>query len=622
MKDKIKSLAKKINKARNSYYNGQSDVTDKLFDAWVDELKSLDPEHQAVTSIGAAPASFWEKVKHEYEMGSLNKINTPEELTAWAEECSATEFLTQDKLDGLSVSLTFKDGKLIIGASRGSGDIGENITQNVLKMQGIPDLVENNFTGNIRGEIILTRSNHKKYFENYSNPRNAASGISRRLDGEGSQHLTVMVYQVASGKEFETEADQFSWLEDAGFKTPKSYLTKSVADIIDIWNQYQKSVRQALDWDVDGLVVRINNLTHQLSLGEKGKKSKGIMAFKFDAEAKETTIRAIINQIGSSGRITPVAEFDPVELAGAIVSRASLYNYSYIRELGIDVNCKVMVIRSNEVIPRIIEVSKSTGTVAQPPSHCPSCSEQIKESGEYLLCINKTSCPALKLGRLQTWVSEIGMMFWADSTLERVINSGLVNDIADLYRLTETQLANMDRFGEKSAEKLIKELDKFRSIKLENLIGGLGITGTGTGIVKLVIDKGFNTLNKLRTIKISELENIPGFGSIRAEALVNGIKENKERIDDICLLVKIMDKIEGNLSGKSVCFTGAAERPRAELQQLVEAAGGTVKNSCTKSTSYLVIADVNSQTSKAAAARKLGVTLISETQLINMIEGN
>lgn len=619
-RNKIKELADKITQARHDYYNGQPTISDKEFDRLVDTLTKLDPNHPAVTSVGAPViVSEWQKVKHSVAMGSLNKINTIDQLKKWASNCNATKFLLCEKLDGLSVSTQWENGKLVLGATRGDGHIGEDITKNVLRMKGIPEKLKKNFTGHLRGEILLKKSDHKEYFSEYANPRNAASGITKRFDSEGVEHLTVMMYKV-EGKDFKTELDQFEFIDTLGVITTPYTYCGSIQDIIDVYELYSSKKREKLDWDIDGLVLRVLDMAEQEALGERNHRPFGQIAFKFEAEEAETILRNIVWQVGNSGRITPVGEFDTVELGGAKVSRASLYNYSYIKELGLDIGASIIVVRANDVIPRATEVTKPTGTIAKYPKKCPDCGHNTEMNGEYLICQNKATCPAQKVGRINSWINELNILDWSEKTVQKFIDAGLVNDVADLYKLKKEQIENLDRMGPKLAEKMIKILDGHREVSLHNFIGGLGIEGVATSTAKSVIDAGYDTVDAFLSMSISDFKAIPKFGDIRAEAFYNGLKENKNRIKDILEAgVKIKARPKGNLKNKSFCFSGSSSLPRTQLHQLVEDNGGNVKKNIGRDLDFLVLADSSSTSSKAEGARKIGVKIISEEEFMAML---
>lgn len=619
---RIDELAIKIQEASDNYYNGQPTVSDKVWDAWRDELARLDPNHSVLKQIGAPVKGAWPKVKHLTPMASLNKVNTPDELRHWANtKAKVTTVLSTEKLDGISIDLVYKDGRLEEGNSRGNGETGQKIGPNVRKMHWAVAKIKDKFSGHIRGEIVLLKSNWKKYFPDMSTARNAACGIATRLDGEGVEHLTIMCYTV-EGKDFATEEEHFKWIEAQGFNIPNWEIT-TVEGAIKQWDKYQKSIRESLDYDIDGMVIRVNDRVKQLALGDEGRGPKGAIAFKFEDEMAESVLRNVPWQVGNTGTVTPVAEFDEVILGGAKVTRASLYNMDYIQSLGLDIGATILVKRANEVIPRVEEVVKGTGKILSPPTKCPACGTKLVNNGAYLRCLNKNGCGPQVLGRISKWVKELGIMEWGDKNIQKMIDAGLVKDVADIYKLKAKDISALDRMGETSAKNLVAELDKFRTIPLENFVGGLNIDGVATSTTKQIIKQGYDTLDAMKKMSIKELENIPGFGSIRAHNFHQGLKDNANRIKDILDAgVNIKARTKGKLTGKYFCFTGASELPRNKLHQLVEAAGGEIKKTVGKDMvehGYLVMADANSTSSKAQAARKIGIKLISEAEFMKML---
>jgi DNA ligase (NAD+) len=633
---KLKEIVDKIDDCDDVYYNKhQKIISDQEYDGLKDTIqsciKTFDPKKKSdekllirmkdiLSRVGAPPPKdgTWPKVSHLVPMGSLNKVNLPKELASWFAECgNKGPLFVCEKLDGSSLSLQYDNGKFALGASRGGGDVGEDISRNVRRMKNIPTTLPEDFSGYIRGECILCHSD-MIHFPDITSARNGASGIASRIDGDGVEHASVLVYTV-EGKDFNTEVEQFKFLKKMGFKTPNYYLCNTLQEVVDLWNKYMVSVRDTLDYDIDGLVVRINDRMVQLALGEKNHRPKGATAFKFEAPEARTVIRDIIWQVGDTGRITPVAIFDEVNLLNAKITNASLYNISNVEKLKIDIGAEVIVIRANDIIPACKSVVKSTGTFAKAPDKCPCCGANTARQGEYLVCTNK-NCPAQKIGRLNKWIAELGIMEWGESILTKLIDAKLVSDIADLYKVKAEDIEKLDRMGEKSAKKLITEIDKYREVSLENFIGGLCIEGIGTSTVKLVIDAGYDDLNKIKAMTISQFANLAGFGVVRAEGFYYGMIENKQRMQDILDAgVKIKQKAQGNLNGLSFCFTGTMTTPRVKLQKLVEDNGGSFKKSVGKDLSYLVCEDPNGNSSKLKAAMKNGTKLISEAKFLEMI---
>lgn len=620
---RIGELQERVLQAQQAYHNGTPTISDEEYDALVDELADLDAVNQLVKNVGAPAVSEWKKAKHENPMGSLDKVNTSEELDAWWNSRGSGELLLiTEKLDGISVQLKYVGGRLHQAVTRGDGKVGEDITTNVRRMQGIPSKLPAHVKAPlvVRGEIILTKSDHEAWFKSeYANTRNAASGIAKRLDGRGSDHLTVMVYQIVDGISSSTEKAQFDLLRDLGFSVP-NYYTSDVSTPQVLWGRYEAEKRARLDYDIDGLVVRINDLAKQVALGDKDFRPLGAVAYKFAAVSRETIIRQVLHQTGGTGRITPVAVFDPVNLLGATVTNASVYNWKYIRDLGIDIGASVLVARANDVIPRVVRVTKPTGSTHSPPDACPSCKGPVKQDGEYLVCSSTFTCSAQVTGRVAAWIASLNILEWGDTVLERLVASGLVQNVPDLYRLTKDQLAGLERMGPKSAEKLLGTLHAEKELPLEVLLGALSIPGIGSSTIKLAMDAGYDSWETLSAVTQPQLGAIPGFGPVRAETLFSWMRDQGAVVKELeSVGVRVKAKIQGKLTGKSFCFTGTMVRKRPDLEAMVVDNGGEVKGSVSKKLTYLVLADHS--TTKAAAAKKFGTQLLTEDEFLQLVEG-
>lgn len=628
---RVNELEAALKKARESYTNGTPTVSDEVYDAWKDELASLRVDSPEVKAIGATPASEWQKVRHEIPMGSLEKVNTPEELTAWLAgiKAMASDVLVTEKLDGISVALKYDNGVLVQAATRGDGEIGEDITPNVRKMQGVPTHIATTGVMQVRGEIILTKSDLAIHFPDLKNTRNGASGVAKRLDGKGAEHLTVLVYQMAEGPEVQGRYAQLELLRKLGFRTPNYVACLAVPGLMPIsdsvlalWQKYQAGRRDSLDYDIDGLVVEINHLPTLLALGEKDGRPHGARAFKFAPPARETTLRTIQSQTGATGRMTPVAVFDVVDLLGTSVTNASLYNWKYIRDLGLDVGARILVARANDVIPRVTQLITGTGTTAEPPTGCDSCGASPVWDGEYLVCPNTFDCPAQALGRLQRFVKELNVLEWGEAVLERLLAAGLVRTVPDLYRLTKDQLMGIERMGEKSADNLRKTLWGKNPLPIEVFLGGLSIPGCGSSTIALVMDAGYDTLDKLRAVKLDQLQDVKGLGPVKSAALHMWIQTHWNLVTEAQEAgLRLTERVKGTLTGFSFCFTGKTTMKRADLEAMVKDGGGTVKSSVGKGLTYLVMADPSSGTSKAQAAQKHGTKTISEDEFLKLAAG-
>jgi DNA ligase (NAD+) len=621
--DRIKELEGLISKARDDYYNKSPTVSDEIYDAWIDELSDLNAVSFYLKAVGAPPVSEWVKAKHLVQMGSLNKVNTLEEMSEWVTTYApGEELLVSEKLDGISVSLRYVNGKFTQALTRGDGKLGEDITVNVARMQGVPDRIPRKTTCLLRGEIIIRKTDFEKYFKaNYSNTRNAASGIAKRYDGQSCEHLTVLCYKVLGGPKLGTEADQFKFIGDMGLSTPGWSLSRMQPGSrtpLDIWVEYHQSKRDQLNYDIDGLVVSINDLGKQFLLGEQDMRPIGAVAFKFAPVTRESVLRSITWQTGGTGRITPVANFDTVNLLGAQIVNASLYNWRYINTLKLDVGARILVARANDVIPRVVSVVAGVGTIASPPTNCPTCGAEVVQEGEFHVCPNRDVCSAQVVGRLSQWITNLGILEWGDVLLEKLTSTGLVKSIPDLYRLTEDQVAGLDRMGSTSAAKVLGLLHEKKTLTLDVMLGSLSIPGIAQSTIRLLMDSGYDDIYKLRELNVDTLSKVKGIGPVKASVLSKWIRESSGVVEELGQVeVKVQDPIRGKFSGMYFCFTGTMENKREDLEQMVRDNGGEAKDSVTKKLTYLVAADTT--TTKASKARKYGTKCISEEEFLALV---
>ena len=623
---RIKELEQLILQAKEAYYNGTPTVTDEVYDAWADELSDLDGLNQVLAQVGAlVPAvTEWSKVKHLNPMGSLNKVNTLEEVTEWVQSNAQGEpLLVSEKLDGISIQVQYVSGKLVQASTRGDGYIGEDITANVIRMKGAPEKLSKRVSCHLRGEIVILRSDFDAWFKSeYAGTRNAASGISKRYDGKGCEHLTVMFYQVMSTT-LPTAEENFRYIEGLGLRTPSWYLSGmwlGVRTPHDIWVEYQQTKRDKLDYEIDGLVVEVNDLSKKFALGEKDLRPEGAVAFKFAPITRETTVRGFVCQTGGTGRITPVANFDQVNLLGAKIENASVYNQKYINTLGLGVGAKVLVARANDVIPRIVALVKGNGPVFSIPSTCSSCGSQVVQDGEFHVCPNKQGCPAQVVGRVSHWISSLGILEWGDTLIEKLVASNLVKTIPDLYRLTEAQVAGLDRMGATSTAKVLKLLHEKKSLPLDHFLGSLSIPGVATSTIKTLMDAGLDTFERLQGSTLEKIASVKGIGPVKAASLVNWVRTQGNVVQELSSVgVVIEAPIRGKFSGMYFCFTGETKTKRSDLESMVKAHGGEVKSSVTKKLTYLVLSDTT--TTKARTAEKYGTKCISEEEFLALVKG-
>jgi DNA ligase (NAD+) len=460
----------------------------------------------------------------------------------------------------------------------------------------------------------------KKAFPGAANPRNQASGTSKRFDGEGCEHLTVMFYDL-DGIDHDNEEKKFDILQDLGLLVP-NFKACDIDNALALHRDYSKTKRAKLDYEIDGLVVRANDAHVQHMLGELNNRPRAAIAYKFASQAKVTTLVDIVWETGSSGRVSPVAVVKPVVLAGATVQRASLHNAGMIAELGIGIGDEILVSRRNDVIPYVEEVVTKKGKVAKPPTKCPTCGVSLEKVGEYLACRNR-KCQALVEGRIENWIDALGILEWGDKLINQLVEAKLVTEPADLYKLKAEQIAKLERRGMVIGKKVLDNLRAQLPVSLPKFLAALGIENFGLQTAKAIVAAGYDTLEKVQKASATQLAAIPGVGQSKGKAAFEGIKDRKAEIGRLVAAgVEPVTKAKaGPLLGKTFCFTGALSRPRKEFEQLVEEAGGTLLSGVTKELNFLVMADPSSGSSKSQKARQYGTECLDEAQFMALLAG-
>lgn len=551
-----------------------------------------------------------------------------------------------EKLDGVSILLYYVGGHLKQAITRGDGAVGEDITRNVLRMKGVVPFVSG-FDGDIRGEIILTKSDHAAHFPTYANPRNAASGIAKRIDGQGSEHLTVVHYRLRrTAKPISTKVTELKVLERIGAKVPNWGVFCTADEANTVYQWYVHGSRARLDYDIDGLVFEVDNQTLFDDLGELNSRPRAAVAFKFPHDQKTTILRDIQWQVGNTGRITPVAIFDEVLLAGARVTNASLHNLSNIAKIlqapspsGQPVmfatprgdhfvaGDQILVSRRNDVIPGVEAIVQgsllASATPLLPPTTCPACSTTLTRDGEYLVCPNNDMCSAQISGAVKRWVAGLGLKGWGDAIIDALCDGGWVSEPADLYALDAGELAEVEMSGRRigsTADTILAELNaKGREIPLHVFVGSLNIPLCSRSTCQTIADAGYDSLDKMRAATDTEIAAIPGMGAGRGQAFTEGLVSKASVIDKLLANgVKIKVKATGTLTGKSFCFTGFRD---GDLEAKIEGLGGAMKSSAVKGLTYLVAQDPSSNSGKAQKARAQGTTIIGVDEAWDLAGG-
>lgn len=624
--ESLKKLSQKIKKAKEAYYNSQPIISDEEYDALIDELRQKDPTNPLLSEIGEKPPedSRLKKVKHTIPMGSLNKVNETEEFERWAgkhqvEYEKKLLFSLQMKLDGISVEIVYKGGVLVQAITRGDGIEGEDITHNVQLMR-IPKRLTTDEDLNLRGEILLSKGDFKRYFSEggYANPRNTVAGLSRRKDPDPRvKYMDILFFDVA-GKEFESEKEKMEFLSRR-LKLATSEYKRCGIDNAKQWYDYYVENRETFPFEMDGLVLKIDDIEFQESLGVQSNRPKGQIAWKFASEMRETEVIDVKWEVGRTGRITPVAHLKPVGIGGVEIRKATLHNASNVKRLGIVSGTVVLVKRAGDVIPQIHD-SVSLGGEPKVPDKCPVCNEPTSFEGEYLLC-NWEHCPARTIGDIEKWIKVLEIEE-AGTEFVRDVLGELVSDPADLYMLTVEDLCALPGYKKRKSTKIIKNIQAKKEIPLARFLSALNIPNVSISTFETLVDAGYISLEKIQSIEDpGKLASIPGIGEITAEAIVDGLRA-KERLVSRLIEngVSAIEKVQGKLSGSSFCFTGTLQIRRGDAAKLVEQMGGIVKSSVSKGLSYLVQSNPNSMSGKSKKARDYGTKIIGEEEFLKLVE--
>ncbi|MGI5173648.1 NAD-dependent DNA ligase LigA [Treponema sp. OMZ 840] len=629
---RITELVNRILRYQKSYYTGEAEVTDAEFDALWDELKILDPDNPVLKKIGSdadegvsTSGVTYEKKRHLIPMGSQEKAANPAEFEEWAAKRDFNEFVVEYKLDGASLELQYENGTFLCAVTRGDGIIGDDISANVVKMQGFIPRLKEPLTGGVRGEVIMSRNIHKSFYADKANCRNAANGLMKRKDGKGSEHLQIICYDArfSNGSPFDDEEKKIAWLSDQGFETVHLKLCTNSAEVI-AYREQVSDLRPSLPYDIDGLVVKGRDI--DLRDAERARPEKQI-AFKFNLEEAVSIVRSVIWS-ESGATYTPIAEFDAVELAGTRVKRASLVNPNTIRVLGVKIGSRVVVTKRGEIIPKIERLADSEGFEQSEivfPSVCSVCGSALTDEGTRLFCPN-TLCSKRLHHRIEKWVSVLDIRDFGINLIRRLYETKRLNSVSDIYTLTEAELAELDRLGEKSAAKIISSIKSRTTVSLARFIAGFDIEGIGETLAEKLVEAGFNTLEKLLAAREEEIASVYGFAEITARTLVQGLAECRQEMlflteRGIITIEKPLSGEAAFLTGKSFCFTGElSSMKRSEAEKLVKAAGGDVKSAVVKGLSYLVTNDPLSGSSKNKKAAAQGTPIIDEREFLNLVK--
>ncbi|MBR3969156.1 MAG: NAD-dependent DNA ligase LigA [Clostridia bacterium] len=649
-KKRVSQLTKEIRHHNELYYNQDSpEISDFEYDALTRELKALEKEYPELITpdsptqkVGGAALKLFSPVQHAVKMESLQDVFSTEELREFGEkiDTGVTAFSVEPKIDGLSVSLEYSGGKFVRGSTRGDGTTGEDVTANLLQIESIPKSIDFDGELEVRGEVYMPKKSFLKLIERQEllgeqpakNPRNAAAGSLRQKSSAitASRGLDIFVFNVQSidGKEFDSHIETLDFLKGLGFNVLPFYtkcntIDEAIAEVDKIGEN-----RGSYEFDIDGAVIKADNLSYREELGSTAKYPRWAVAFKYPPEEKETVLKSIEINVGRTGALTPTAEFEPIQLAGTTVSRAVLHNEDFINEKQIGIGDTIVVRKAGEIIPEVLSVSRhcENSQVFKMPTHCPSCGAPVfRAEGEAVIRCTNSDCPAQLLRNLIHFTSRDAMDIegLGPAVLEQLVGADLVHNIVDLYTLDFESVMSLERIGEKSTMNMFAAIEKSKSNDLSRLITALGIRHIGTKAAKLLAEK-FGDIDAIMQSSRDELLTIEGFGEILANSAVEyfAVEDNRNMIHKLKELgvntVSTKTVAGDRFNGMTFVLTGTLPTyTRSAAAEIIESFGGKVSGSVSKKTTYVLAGEEAG--SKLDKANALGVQVIDEEEFNKMI---
>lgn len=639
--------------SKNYYVLDNPQISDYEFDALMNELKKLEkenPEFAFETSptrrVGGEVLSNFEKVEHKIQMASLQDVFSFSEVEEFVNKCKAElyspVFVVEPKIDGLSVSLEYENGIFKTGSTRGNGFVGENVTENVKTIRSIPMKLSSSLPYiEVRGEVYMPRKSFKELVEfqelndeqPFKNPRNAAAGSLRQKNPKitAKRKLDIFIFnlQQINGAEITSHKQSLDYISELGFKVIPGY--KQFRTVEEILCEIENigNMRNEFSFDIDGVVIKIDDFEQRRKMGETAKYPKWAVAYKFPPEEKETKLLDIEVNVGRTGAITPVAVFEPIMLAGTSVSRAVLHNQQFIDEKDIRIGDIILVRKAGEIIPEVIRSVKHSDNSLpfKLPEKCPVCgTDAVRYDDESVLRCPNTDCPAQLLKSIIHFASKDAMNIdgLGPAIVSLLLEKNLINSVADLYILKKEQLTELDRFAEKSADNLINAIEQSKSNNLDRLVFALGIRNIGAKAAKLLCAR-FKDIDSIINASAEEIEQIDGFGEIMAENVEKAFREPHrleiiERFREYGLNMVYESASDGSdmrFEGKTFVLTGTLPTmKRRDAQELIEKFGGKVSSSVSKKTDYVVAGE--DAGSKLKKAQQLGIQILTERELIDI----
>lgn len=650
----IAKLRKELERHNRLYYEGRPEISDYDFDQQLRRLAELEQQHDdfdpnsPTQRVGGAPIDSFPTVVHDPPMLSIENAYSLDELREWHERVLrglgevSVEYEAELKIDGVSIALRYENGALVRGATRGDGVHGDDVTPNVRTIRALPLHLDEPVTVEVRGEIYISKKDFARHNESLeeagleplANPRNAAAGALRQKDPKlvAQRKLSAYVYHVVSvdGRAVESQWAAYELMERCGLPVnPQRALCASLDDVVAFINKWHEH-RHDLDFEIDGIVVKVNRREQQLDLGATSKAPRWVVAFKYPPEAAQTIVRNINLYVGRTGTVTPVAEFDAVRIGGTKVVNASLHNFEELARKDVRIGDTIVVEKGGDIIPKVVEVlvdKRPAGAQQyEVPTECPVCRAPLhKFEDEVAIRCSNQGCPAVVLQAITHFASRKAMdiegLGW--QTVQALLDAKLVTDYSSIYELTVEQVAELERKGEKSATKLIENIDRSKTNELSRFIFALGIRMVGERAAKILADH-FKSIHALMDAKTEELVEIHEVGPKVADAITFyfSVDANRERIEKMLRLgvapTHTVAATGDRLAGKTVVVTGTLSRfSRDEIHKLIEREGGKTSGSVSAKTSYLVAGDAAG--SKLEKAKSLNVTVLTEDEFLAMV---
>ena len=641
--ERMKELVKLLNKYAYQYYVlDEPTVADVQYDALYNELSALEKETGIVLpdsptrKIGGDPIKEFAPHKHIKKLYSLDKCNSYDELREWSEKIKKVApdavYTLEYKLDGLTLCLTYENGYFKGAATRGNGEVGEDVTAQVSTIKSIPLSVPYKGVFEAQGEGIMRLSALKKYNETAAEPlknaRNGVAGAIRNLDPKvtASRNLDIIFYNVnyIEDENIASQRENIDFLKRNSFKTDMLFVTSDIEEII---KKIDSVDRKSLDFLIDGMVIKVDDLALRERLGYTDKFPRWAIAYKFEAEETTTILEDVQWNVGRTGKLTPLAILEPVELCGATIRRATLNNYDDIQRKKVKIGSRVFIRRSNDVIPEILGVSEDNGGKEIPvPTVCPACGSDLVRDGAHIYCPNEGDCPPQIIGRLTHFAEKdcMDIRGVSEKSIEGLHEKLGVRFPTDLYSLTRDDLARLDGFKDKKIDNFLASVEKSKSVPLDRFINALGIENIGKKSARDLAER-FGSISELMKADEATLVEVDEIGDIVAESITSYFGKHGwliEKFKEIGIDPKfnVVKPTGGVLTGKKLVLTGTLPTlTRTEATELIEKAGGTTSSSVSKSTDY-VLAGENAG-SKLDKARSLGVKIITENELLAMING-